>query len=1282
MTTPKAGTIETIFPTGHASPVMVMAVSADRRYLATADAETIRLWEISTGYLIRIFTHSDRQFLEMDFHPSGSALLLSNPGKKQGPQLLDLETGETTSVGSNLRYGIQFISAQQILGFQDGDLLGLWDVEAAAGRNFPTEPSPEIGKTTSFDIHKGLQYVVTGHEDGHVICRDIATQKVLQQVQLTGYSIEKLVIDPNDQPRFIIVCLCIDDGLDKEYYLYDMHRKSAPRKLMLFPIQSNGQIGREGKKLPGTYPDMKVKSLEISGKGSLLSAVFYDLSIFYDAYSVYFWPMVEGVPGEGFEITGEEGVKYQCARLLGGRGELVLGSSRGDAELWRTDSIAEQQEELQPIRVFRGQSEKVYFGAMTDKYIVEGSGDLSIQIWDRIKGGIRATFNKTTFSDDRVAGKTHSQCLAISPDQKLLAVGNSLGWIQLWSLESLGTKPLYQHQIAGELIRSIRFSEDNHSLAIGTVLESVTGSMNFGAYDPSRAYLLDINTQILELKISGEANDYYQVNISAKFNCLIIYAQPHHSSVGLTGVGPARPFNNVTFFNLDTGLSLSKRLDLSAEGFRMSRDGRFLFSIDSTSGAILQTWDLADLNWDQVDDFQPKSQVLSGLGQVGVESFEICSDRNLLLARKYDDNACLLDMVTGELLQSYEGHDDDYSLAFSLDYQFILSSSTDTSTKIWDRASGEEVATLLSIGEADWVVLSPSGLFDASPGAMNKLHFVIGLETIDLDQLKKRYYEPGLLNMLLGGRQDQIRDVSVFESAPLFPKIKKAEIDKEGMLQVELEERSGGLGKVWLKINGKEVIEDANPDRRGSFSVALEPYKQHFHPGSWDNQIDLIAFNEEGWLRSRPHIISEYWPSFVSGKAGRRAKKKQKEKESGRDQQLFAVFIGTSTYKIKNLILDYPDLDAARLAQALELSGQELFQKTYIRQFVSEPDPDSPEQVLANKENIRQAFDEFSRLAKPRDVLLIFLSGHGETHGSGDDVEFFYLMKDLPEVNLASEQVRQVGTISTSELTSWIKDIAARKQVLILDACHSGGFTKSFGKGKSLGSTQQRALEEMKDRTGMWVLAGSADGKESFENYALGQGLLTYSLLKGIKGGALRSEDEIPLIDVQLLLGYAMQEVPNLARRAGREQVPVLSVPQDGGQSFSLGLAKEEIRAQIELPSPKPTLVRSTFLHLSQYFDTLKLSYELDRLFKLEQTKWLRRNDQASYLFIDENYFPGAFKICGIYEEHEDGYEVKGHLFEGQDPVQETAFTVQGTTVQQLAEALEEKVLALLETNK
>ncbi len=268
MTIPKAVAIETMFPTGHASPVTALAVSADGRHLATVDAETIRLWEISTGYLIRKFPHEDPQFLEIDFHPNGRELLLACPGSNKGPQLLDLETREIRSIRSNLQYGIQFISAWQILGFQDGGLLELWDFEKKEGISLPAEPRPEMGKITSYAFHKGSQCIVTGHEDGTVIFRDTITQKVLQQEKLRGYSIEKLVIDPHDQPRFIIAYLCIDDGLSKEDHLYDRYRQQATRKLMSFPIQANGQIGKEGKELAGSYPRIKIKSLEIREEGT------------------------------------------------------------------------------------------------------------------------------------------------------------------------------------------------------------------------------------------------------------------------------------------------------------------------------------------------------------------------------------------------------------------------------------------------------------------------------------------------------------------------------------------------------------------------------------------------------------------------------------------------------------------------------------------------------------------------------------------------------------------------------------------------------------------------------------------------------------------------------------------------------------------------------------------------------------------------------------------------------------------------------------------------------
>lgn len=56
--------------------------------------------------------------------------------------------------------------------------------------------------------------------------------------------------------------------------------------------------------------------------------------------------------------------------------------------------------------------------------------------------------------------------------------------------------------------------------------------------------------------------------------------------------------------------------------------------------------------------------------------------------------------------------------------------------------------------------------------------------------------------------------------------------------------------------------------------------------------------------------------------------------------------------------------------------------------------------------------------------------------------------------------------------------------------------------------------------------------------------------------------------------------------------------------------------------------------------------------------KWFCKNDQVNYFFINEKFFFGVFKICGIYEKKGDVYEVKGCFLEGQNFVQEIVFMV------------------------
>ena len=60
-------------------------------------------------------------------------------------------------------------------------------------------------------------------------------------------------------------------------------------------------------------------------------------------------------------------------------------------------------------------------------------------------------------------------------------------------------------------------------------------------------------------------------------------------------------------------------------------------------------------------------------------------------------------------------------------------------------------------------VTDPEGRFDASnAGDVEGLHWVVGMETISVDQLKSRDDEPGLLAKHLGRKKEPLREVAAF----------------------------------------------------------------------------------------------------------------------------------------------------------------------------------------------------------------------------------------------------------------------------------------------------------------------------------------------------------------------------------------------------------------------------------------------------------------------------------------------------------------------------------------
>src|SRR5205807_10417797 len=73
-------------------------------------------------------------------------------------------------------------------------------------------------------------------------------------------------------------------------------------------------------------------------------------------------------------------------------------------------------------------------------------------------------------------------------------------------------------------------------------------------------------------------------------------------------------------------------------------------------------------------------------------------------------------------------------------------------------ATGDELARLITLdGGLDWLVCTPDGLFDGSPGGRDQVSYRVGggLNIVPVDRFFKDFYRPGLLATLWRGDRVQ-----------------------------------------------------------------------------------------------------------------------------------------------------------------------------------------------------------------------------------------------------------------------------------------------------------------------------------------------------------------------------------------------------------------------------------------------------------------------------------------------------------------------------------------------
>lgn len=311
------------------------------------------------------------------------------------------------------------------------------------------------------------------------------------------------------------------------------------------------------------------------------------------------------------------------------------------------------------------------------------------------------------------------------------------------------------------------------------------------------------------------------------------------------------------------------------------------------------------------------------------------------------------------------------------------------------------------------------------------------------------------------------------------------------------------------------------------------------------------------------------------------------------------------------------------------------------------------ETVMPPKQDFKKAVVDIAAKAKPEDIFVDNLAGHGTSLRLNGKDTYLYLTQESESAlkdSLEKPEIRATAAISSEELLDWLtqtewvagsKGVQALKQVMILDTCAAGSAVGDLSvmAKRDLTADQILALERLKDRTGFHILMGSAADQSSYEANRYGQGLLTYALLQGIAGAALDNEQ----VATQALFDHALKTVPTLANGIGGVQQPRVF----GSTSIPIGLITESDKSSIKLASPKPTLLRPLLTNPETGDDDLRLIVELRKRLGIESSyEVVRRRDgrEPVLVYIDDDSYPGGIRITGTYSVEGDTVRIKAFL--------------------------------------
>lgn len=473
----------------------------------------------------------------------------------------------------------------------------------------------------------------------------------------------------------------------------------------------------------------------------------------------------------------------------------------------------------------------------------------------------------------------------------------------------------------------------------------------------------------------------------------------------------------------------------------------------------------------------------------------------------------LFNAATGQLQRTLAGHFSAVQdITFTPQGNLLVSAGGDGLVNLWDLEANTSPSPLLSMVTlnegTEWLVVTPDGLFDGSANALRQVGWRLqkGAALTSLDVLFNDFYRPGLYNDIMNGQRP------------------KAHLDLATQLRVPglRQLLTDGLVRV-QQVAGHPVL-CLKAEALGADGLPVQLLGDG--SGPWAGVIP--GEGDCAWYLPLDEQLTKLLASPVATPSPLRTPW-DKQSSATDSSTLHVLTIAIDDYNQATTgfaPLPYSIVSANAVRQVFTKLAKQS-NKPFAAIRVWEP----LQNEGANQKAILHQFGKMANTVKQEDVVFVFLSGHGSVP-PGEEM-FYFIPVDVQGHTV--EDVRNTA-LSTAMLADLVRYLPARRIVLVIDACQSGGAIESLTKvGQAKAATQMRLTQGLNSKqqqqgTGIYIIAAATPLQ--VVDQLQGGSALTKALLEGLT----RQQG----ISAQNLADYVRIRSPKIALETGSQFTPLI----------------------------------------------------------------------------------------------------------------------------------------------